>query len=55
MTEERQAITVRLPVTLYEWVRKEAFERRVSQQSIIESAVDLYRHTPEWSKAEAGR
>lgn len=40
MDEKRQAITVRLPVTLYEWVRRQAYERHVTQQSIVETAVD---------------
>lgn len=32
---ETQAITVRLPVELYERLRREAFEERTSQAAII--------------------
>jgi hypothetical protein len=36
---DTQAITVRLPVELYERVRREAFEARASQADIIREAL----------------
>lgn len=40
MTMETQAMTVRLPQELYERLRREAFEKRVSQNSIIIDAIE---------------
>jgi len=39
MTEERQATTVRLTRRQMKWIKDEAFERRISQQDVIEAAV----------------
>lgn len=36
---DNQAMTVRLPVGIYEMLRREAFDRRVSQRSIIIEAM----------------
>jgi hypothetical protein len=40
---DAQAITVRLPRDLYEWLRQAAFEQRRSQASIIADALETYR------------
>lgn len=40
---ETQAITARLPQDLYEWLRREAFDKRTSQAAIIIEALTLYR------------
>lgn len=37
---ETQAITVRLPVELYERLRREAFDKRTSQVAIITEALE---------------
>lgn len=37
---ETQAMTVRLPKELYERLRREAFENRVSQASIVIDAIE---------------
>jgi predicted transcriptional regulator len=39
----RQAFTIRLDDERYEWVRRQAYERRISMQRIIEEAVDVLR------------
>jgi hypothetical protein len=36
---ETQAMTIRMPKELYELLRREAFDKRVSQASIIVEAV----------------
>ena len=36
-------MTVRLPLDLYEWLRREAFETRESMSSIILAAVEEHR------------
>lgn len=38
-----QAITVRLPVELYQWLRRDAFEREVSQTSLVIEALEKLR------------
>jgi hypothetical protein len=40
MTEETQAITVRLPSPLYEWLRRAAFDRRIPMSQIVITAVE---------------
>lgn len=47
MADERQATTIRLPVDLYEWVRREAYERHVPQQQVIEEALASSRREQE--------
>jgi len=47
--EKRQAFTVRLDPEQHEWMRRQAFEQRVSMQRVIEDAIYLLRHTPEWA------
>jgi predicted transcriptional regulator len=42
------AKTIRLPPEVAEWLRREAFERRVSQQSIIQEALELLRERQSW-------
>jgi hypothetical protein len=42
--EKRQAFTVRLDPEQHEWVRRQAFERHVSMQKIIEEALDVLRN-----------
>ncbi len=37
----RQAFTVRLDPERYEWMRRQAFERRISLQRLIDEAIDL--------------
>ena len=39
MSADEQAITVRLPVALYEQLRREAFDSRRSQAAIIREAL----------------
>jgi predicted HicB family RNase H-like nuclease len=43
VAEKRQAFTVRLDLERHEWVRRQAYERRVSMQRIIEEAIDVLR------------
>jgi len=43
---KRRAFTVRLDPELHEWVRRTAYEQRVSMQRIVEDAIDLLRHKP---------
>jgi predicted transcriptional regulator len=38
-----QAITVRLPEDLYEWLRQYAFDGRVSQAAVVVAAITEYR------------
>lgn len=38
-----QAVTLRLPVELYRWLRRDAFEREVSQVSIVVEALEKLR------------
>ncbi len=40
MTEDTQAITVRLPGPLYEWLRRAAFDRRIPMSQIVITAVE---------------
>lgn len=37
-----------------EWIRREAFERRISQGALVHEALELYRTTPEFSRAAEG-
>jgi hypothetical protein len=39
MTEERQATTVRLTRPQLKWIKDQAFERRVTQQDVVEQAI----------------
>lgn len=41
MVEERQATTMRLTRRQLKWIKDEAFERRCSQQDVIEAALVL--------------
>lgn len=47
---KRQAFTIRLDLERHEWVRRQAFEQRVSMQRIVEEAIDLLRCTPAWGE-----
>lgn len=38
--DDLQAMTVRLPRPLYEWLRRTAFERHVSMSQIIIAAIE---------------
>lgn len=42
MQSDVQAITIRLPIVLYERLRRQAFERRRSQTDIIQAALEPY-------------
>jgi predicted HicB family RNase H-like nuclease len=53
--EKRQAFTVRLDLERHEWVRRTAYEQRVSMQRVIEEGIDLLRHTPEWAETMGER
>lgn len=48
--EPRQAFTIRLDTARYEWLRRQAYEQRISMQRIVEEAIDLLRHTPDWAE-----
>jgi hypothetical protein len=39
MTEERQATTVRLTRSQLKWIKDQAFDRRVTQQDVVEAAL----------------
>ncbi|MET0426685.1 MAG: hypothetical protein ABW046_22650 [Actinoplanes sp.] len=39
MADERQATTVRLTRPQLKWIKDQAFERRCSQQDVIESLI----------------
>lgn len=41
MTDDTQAMSVRLPRDLYEWLRREAFERREHMNAIVIRALDV--------------
>jgi len=43
MVDDRQALTIRLTTERYEWLRTEAFQRRVSMQQIVDEALDAMR------------
>jgi predicted transcriptional regulator len=45
MSTETQAITVRLPRDLYEWLRQQAFDQRVSQAALVTDAIAEYKNT----------
>jgi len=45
MVDDRQALTIRLTTERYEWLRTEAFQRRVSMQQIVDEALDAMRET----------
>lgn len=51
-SDARQAFTVRLDAGCYEWVRRNAFDRRISMLQVVTEALDLYRNTPAWSQPE---
>jgi hypothetical protein len=38
--KDKQMITVRLPIELYEWLRQRAFDKRTSQADIVTTALD---------------
>ncbi len=40
---EQQAMTVRLPVELYEWLRREAFDTREPMSAIVLAALERLR------------
>ena len=40
---DTQAITVRLPADLYQWLRREAFDEHTSQAAIVVAALTSYR------------
>jgi hypothetical protein len=39
MAEERQATTVRLTRSQLKWIKDQAFDRRITQQDVIEAAI----------------
>ena len=41
--EDTQAMSIRLPRDLHEWLRQEAFETRVAMNAIIAEALSEYR------------
>ena len=41
--EKRVALTFRITEGTYEWLRRAAFEARVSQQALVDQALDLLR------------
>jgi len=43
MVNDRQALTIRLTTERYEWLRTEAFQRRIAMQQIIDEALDRLR------------
>lgn len=43
-TKDEQMITVRIPVDLYEWLRRVAFRDRVSQATVVRDALWAQRH-----------
>lgn len=43
--DDTQAMSVRLPLELYEWLRREAFETRTTMITIIRDALSEYRST----------
>jgi hypothetical protein len=47
-TDTRQAVTFRLTTDRYEWMRRQAYEQRISMQRIIDEAIDLLMCTPDW-------
>ena len=49
---DEQPITFRLPKELYEWLRREAFERRNSMNAILVAALSQYRATREDTKEQ---
>lgn len=54
MTEKKVGLT--LPPEVAERLRREAFDRRVSQGSIVADALELRWLTPAWSdESETGR
>lgn len=43
MVDNRHALSIRLIDDRYEWLRRRAFDRRISMQQIIDEALDQYR------------
>jgi hypothetical protein len=41
--EKRVALTFRIAEGTYEWLRRTAFDARVSQQALVDQALDLLR------------
>lgn len=41
--EDTQAMSIRLPKEVHEWLRREAFETRTAMNAIIASALSEYR------------
>jgi len=44
MVNDRQALTIRLTTERYEWLRIEAFQRRIPMQQIVDEALDAMRN-----------
>jgi Ribbon-helix-helix domain len=43
VVEKRVSMTFRLTAETYEWLRRTAFETRVSQQALVDKALDRLR------------
>ncbi len=43
MTQDRQAMTIRLSRDRHDWLREQAFRRRVPMQQILDEAIDALR------------
>lgn len=43
MVDTRHALSIRLTAERYEWLRRQAFDRRVPMQQIVDEAIDRYR------------
>lgn len=43
MVDKRHALSIRLAEDRYEWLRRQAFDRRIPMQQIIDEALDRYR------------
>jgi hypothetical protein len=41
--EKRVSMTFRIPESTYEWLRRTAFEGRVSQQALVDEALNRFR------------
>lgn len=40
MTEDTQAMTVRIPKPVYEWLRRTAFDRHIPMNQIVITAIE---------------
>lgn len=49
MMEDQKSVNVRLPLSVAKRLRREAFDREVSQGSIVADALELRWNTPAWS------